>query len=243
MAPRIVDLGLNGMLVRFSEKLDQVANSAALSLRAQIDEAGWTGVIQTSTSLAATLVSYDPLVLPREELRLRLERLLDATDWSQAILPSNRKLWRVPACFDVAHGPQLQEAAGLAGVSPEEAVESLCAQSVRVMTLGFSPGMPYLGILPELWDIPRQAGLTKQVPPGAITVAIRQIVLFAVPSPTGWRQVGRCAFRLYRPEAETPIPLSPGDEMQFYPVEAQELKRIEAEDTTGDGGAHWEPLP
>lgn len=242
MDPQIVDLGLTGMLVRFSDQLSSVSNGAALALRARIEAAGWDGVTQTSTSLAATLVVYDPLVLPRARLYALLEEILGAHDWDNPSPPRNRKLWRIPACFDDVHGPQLHEAARLAGFSSDDAIASLCAAPVRVMTLGFAPGQPYLGVLPEPWDIPRQSGLTKQVPVGAITVAIRQIVLFSAPSPTGWRQVGRCAFRAFRPEAADPFALNPGDEMQFYPVDAQELAQLEAADTVGDGGGTWEVL-
>lgn len=47
--------------------------------------------------------------------------------------------------------------------------------------------------------------MTPQVPVGAVTVAIRQIVLLSVPSPTGWRHVGQTALRLFGPERTHPF--------------------------------------
>jgi allophanate hydrolase subunit 1 len=193
-------------------------------------------VLETSTSLTSAFVVYDPHVLSQATLIDQISTLLNDRDWRQADLPQSRKLWRVPAVFD---GPQLDEAAKLAGVKPRDAIAELCQEPLRVLTIGHAPGQPYLGSLTPNWNIPRQTGLTKQVQTGAITVAIRQIVLFSGPSPTGWRQVGRCAFRCFRPELDTPFSLSPGDEVRFDPVDTETFETVR---TIGNGGATWEPL-
>ncbi len=95
-----------------------------------------------------------------------------------------------------------------------------------MQTIGFAPGQPYLGELPQAWDIPRQTDLTPRVPEGAVTVAIRQIVLFAVSSPTGWWHLGQTTLQLFRPEAEMPFLLRPGDEVQFDSVDAERFARL-----------------
>ena len=110
----------------------------------------------------------------------------------------------------------------------------------RRRRLGFAPGQPYLGELPPAWDIPRQTGLTPKVPVGALTVAIRQLVLFAVSTPTGWRHIGQTGFRAFRPESDTPFVLNPGDEVIFEPVSRDDHERLSG--TGPDGGAKSEPL-
>lgn len=240
--PRITPVGLNGMLISFSDRLSEGANRAALAFRAAIEGRALPGVIETTTSLTSAYVVFDPLTLPVQSLRGALLDLLAETDWSRAPLPSDRQLWRLPAAFGGAHGPQLEEAAAMAGVDPDTAIAEICAARTRVLTIGFSPGQPYLGSLPENWDIPRQTGITKSVPCGAVTVAIRQIVLFATTAPTGWRMVGETAFQGFRPESTTPIALRPGDEVQFFEITAKELAEIRARDTSGDGGACVEAI-
>ena len=236
--PHIVDVGLNGMLVTFSDVLTDDANGAALAFREAVNDLDLDGISETSTSLTSAFVTFDPLVLEQAVLRDALHELAEDRDWSKATLPANRVRWIIPAVFggDVT-GPQLEEAARLADVSAEEAITELCAKPLRVMTLGFAPGQPYLGSLPENWAIPRQTGLTKRVPVGAITVAIRQIVLFSTSAPTGWRQVGLCGFKAFRREAAQPFALRPGDEIQFRAVSAAEYDDIQARDQSGDGGA------
>ncbi|MBT8459776.1 MAG: allophanate hydrolase subunit 1, partial [Boseongicola sp.] len=181
--------------------------------------------------------------LRREELLKALKHLVREHDWSNVLMPGNRRIWRIPAVFGGDAGPQLEEAADLASVDPKLAVSEICSEPLRVMTLGFAPGQPYLGSLSENWNIPRQTGLTKRVPVGAITVAIRQIVLFSTATPTGWRQVGLCGFKPFRPEDKNPFALRPGDEIQFWQVSKDEYDEIQANDRSGDGGATYEVIP
>ncbi|MCB1970305.1 MAG: allophanate hydrolase subunit 1 [Geminicoccaceae bacterium] len=236
-------LGLTGALVSFGDRLDEEANRAAVAFRARIEAEDLEVIEETSTSLTSVFVRFDALRTDYKTIADCLLSLLEERDWMTAELPVGRRLWRIPVTFGGEHGPQLEEVASLAGVGAEQAVQELTGQNVRVLALGFAPGQPYLGILPEHWNIPRQAGLTPQVPEGALVVAVRQFVLFTIASPTGWRQVGRTAFRCFRPAEDPPFPLRPGDEVRFVAVSAEEMARIEASTGDGSGGAMTEPLP
>jgi KipI family sensor histidine kinase inhibitor len=174
-------------------------------------------------------------------MRQRLETLLEAHDWFAAPMPQGRRLWRIPTVYGTDLAPQLDEAAEMAGLTRDEAIRTLSETQVRVQTIGFAPGQPYLGALPDAWDIPRQTALTAQVPIGALTVAIRQFVLFSVAAPTGWRHVGQTGIKLFRPDADDPFVLRAGDEVLFPATSPEQLSRMSAEDPLG--GATSEPLP
>ena len=232
--PRIRPAGVDGFLISFGDLLSEPANRAALAFRDAVERETMAGVEETSTSLVSVYLRINPVSVGHQAIARGLSRLLESVDWYAAELPANRKLWRIPTVFGTELAPQLDEAAAMAGMSPQEALAMLSTTRVRVQTIGFAPGMPYLGLLPEVWDIPRQSGLTPKVPVGALTVAIRQFVLFGVESPTGWRHVGQTAFRSFQPEAETPFPLRPGDEVVF---EAVSREAFEAMKTDPMGGA------
>ncbi len=232
----VLPLGPDGVLVRFSDQLSEPANRAALAFRARMEHAGIDGVVETATSLTSAYFRFRPDVLRRAALEDHLKDALSDRDWLSEPLPEGRHLWRVPATFGGAEGPQLDESAALAGVSPEVAVEQLCAAPLRVLALGFAPGQPYLGFLPEHWNISRQSDVTPEVPRGAVVVAVRQVIPFANAAPTGWRQIGRTAFRCHDPALDPAIPLKPGDEMCFEPVDAARLSRFQDE-ATPYGGA------
>ncbi|MEM6637465.1 MAG: carboxyltransferase domain-containing protein [Pseudomonadota bacterium] len=241
--PKIRTLGVCGILVTFADKLSEPANRAALSFRATVDVADISGIQETSMSLTSVFVEFDPLAIAHDEIMARLAVLLDERDWYAAPLPAGRQHFAIPAVFSGTLAPQLDEAAKAAGIARETAIEDLTHTRLRVMTIGFAPGQPYLGELPPAWNIPRQQALTPQVPQGAIVAAIRQLVLFSAPNSTGWRHIGQTAFQNFRPEAERPFALSPGDEVSFYPIEEGMLQDILSENTDGLGGAVVEALP
>ncbi len=236
--PKVARVGLAGVVVTFGETLSESANLAAIAFRAAVDAQAWGDVQETASSLVSTFLSVDLTDVSYDDIRQRLLALLDTRDWFDVSLPPDRKLWTLPMCFESHVAPQLKDAANAAGVSKKAALEQLVGSRTRVITLGFAPGQPYLGLLPEKWDIPRQSELTPNVPAGALVIAIRQFVIFATATPTGWRHVGQTAFRPFDPHREIPFAFSPGDEVRFAPITLSELSHLEGGDSFG--GAEWE---
>lgn len=238
--PKVRTVGVDGVLVSFGDRLSEAANRAALAFRGALEEARLDGVAETSTSLASAYLRFDPVVFDHDEIARGVSTLIADRDWFAASLPQGRRMWRIPTVYGTERAPQLEEAAARAGLSAAEAVKTLSETRVRVQTIGFAPGQPYLGELPVAWDIPRQTDLTPRVPLGALTVAIRQLVLFAVSTPTGWRHVGQTAFKAFRPESDTPFVLTPGDEVLFEAADPEAYPELEA--SGPDGGAVCEPI-
>jgi len=224
--PALRRIGEDGVLVEFGAGLSDAANIAALSFSAAISKAAPAWCLEQSTALKSVYLRFDPLSDRYDHVAEWLRGRLDERDWSAASLPDGRRLWRIPVAFGGAHGPQLGEVADLIGRSEAVTVEDLVSARLRVLAMGFAPGMPYLGILPEHWDIPRQSELTPSVPDGAIAVAVRQVVAFAVKAQTGWRQVGRGAFRAFDADRSPAFLFSGGDEVVFEPVSAGDLDRL-----------------
>ncbi len=240
--PRIRSVGLDGIVVQFSNVLASAANRAAIAFHHRIAEAGWPEISESCSTLVSAFFRIDLVAHDYDTMVARLTEQLETQDWFSVPLPAGRKLWRIPAVFGTERAPQLEEAAEAAGLSADEAKAQLATAQLRVLTLGFAPGQPYLGMLGEAWDIPRQSQLTPRVPPGALVAAVRQMCLFSNETPTGWRHVGQCAFRCFRPGGANPFPLSPGDEITFEEITPGELLRIEEHDKTADGGAEWSLL-
>ena len=73
-------------------------------------------------------------------------------------------------------------------------------------------------------------------------MAIKQLIIFTAPSPTGWRHIGQCAFDCFRPDQLNPFALRPGDEVSLRDIGANDLSQIKAKDRTGNGGAVISPI-
>ncbi|NOD49937.1 MULTISPECIES: allophanate hydrolase subunit 1 [unclassified Ruegeria] len=240
--PLVRTVGFDGALVTFADIMSEKANCAALAFRSEVDGLQWDEVTESSASLGSTFVRFDTQLISHQQMLERLQHLLDQKDWYNTPLPTGRKLWRVPTVYGTDLAPQLDDAAAAAGLTPEEAIRRLGQSRVRVLTIGFAPGQPYLGPLGPEFNIPRLQNLTPMVPEGALVLAISQFVLFSGPTPTGWRHVGQTAFRCFRPERSDTFPLSPGDELLFTPVSREELEHIRATNTDGTGGAICEEI-
>ncbi|MEL6467302.1 MAG: carboxyltransferase domain-containing protein [Pseudomonadota bacterium] len=241
-APKIRSVGLDGVLVTFSDTATDAANRAAIAFRSEVDAHDWPEVIESSSTLVSAFFRVNLSEHRFEVFADKLGAVLDTRDWLSAALPEGRALWTIPATFGGERAPQFSETAEAADLTNEEALRALTSTRLRVLTLGFAPGQPYLGTLGDAWNIPRQRGLTPNVPTGALVTAVRQICLFAKDTPTGWRHVGQSAFACFRPRGDTPFPLAPGDEVQFTDIATSELARIEATVTDGSGGATREVL-
>ncbi len=215
--PRILPAGLGGLVVQFAPVLSEPANRAALAFRAAVEGAGWAGLTDCATALVSVFVGFDPFA--SSNMRDAVARLLASRDWLAEPLRTGRD-HLVPVVLD---GPDLPEAAALAGLTVPEARASLLAEPLRVLTIGFAPGQPYAGELPDAWAIPRRPTLTPQVPEGALVVAIRQAIIFAAPAPTGWWWVGTTAFRPFRPDLADPFVLRAGDTITLQSVSRDQI--------------------
>ena len=233
--PDIQTLGTDGLLVRFGDSLSEPANRAALAFGAALERDAPDGVEEIATSLVSVFVRFAPRNVSHATLRADLAVRLKAQDWFAADMPAGRRLISIPTVYGGAHGPQLAKAASLAGLSEQDAIKELSETQLRITAVGFAPGQPYLGFLTDHWDIPRNAELAP-VPAGAVVLAVRQIVLFSVDSPTGWSHVGQTAFRAFQTDHTDPFRLRPGDEIRFASVTPEEFETLKS---APDGGATW----
>lgn len=243
MPPEILRLGLDALVVRFATAFSAPANRAARALAAALAQAPLPGQCEVAGGLGSVLIRFARHETSAEAVQAALQARLAAPESPDpaATAAETGRRWRVPAAFGGASGPHLAELSQITGRSETALIVELCATELQVLALGFAPGQPYLGLLPEPWQVPRRAALTPHVPPGTITAALRQIVLFAAPSPTGWHVLGRAALRPFAPEAARPFLLLPGDRLRFQPADAAEIDALAAK---GDpaGGARLEFL-
>lgn len=237
----LLPLGQTSTLVRFGD--GQSANPVmALDFSGMLEAAAIAGVIEIAPSLSSVQVRFDPSRLLRSELNQRLMALLNRADTAETPQKPIR-LWTIPACFGGEVGPQLAQAAALAGVGAAEAIAQITAAPLQVLAIGFAPGQPYLGTLPANWAMPRQSDLTPEVPAGALVVALQQLVLFANPSPTGWRWIGSTAFLPFKADRRDPFALRPGDRIRLATCDAATIETLRHRQTDGLGGATCEVLP
>jgi hypothetical protein len=100
----------------------------------------------------------------------------------------------------------------------DEVVAIHAGAEYLVYFLGFSPGFPYLGGLPESIAAPRLETPRRRVAAGSVAIGGRQTGVYPMASPGGWRIIGRTALRLFDVAADPPVLLRMGDHVRFVPM-------------------------
>lgn len=215
---RIRAQGEGGIVVELGEAIDDAVNARVHALARAVRERLGAAVEEVVPSYRSLLVVHDPLRSPRAALVRRLRALAARVE---APRTGPRRVVRVPVRYGGAAGPDLDEAARLCGLSPEELVRRHAAPVYRVHLLGFTPGFPYLGGLDPSIAVPRLAVPRTRIPAGSVAIGGEQTGIYPVESPGGWRLVGRTPLRLFdpAPAAERPFLLAPGDGVRFAPVD------------------------
>jgi KipI family sensor histidine kinase inhibitor len=145
-----------------------------------------------------------------------IERLQLWWEESEALEPESRFI-EIPVVYGGAAGPDLGEVARHAGLSEKQVVELHSANDYVVWFLGFQPGFPYLGGLPEQLATPRRAEPRLQVPGGSVGIGGAQTGIYPLVSPGGWQLIGHTSLPLFDSRRDEPVLLRPGDTVRFVP--------------------------
>jgi KipI family sensor histidine kinase inhibitor len=161
------------------------------------------------------------LILPVDELKKRLIRLEE--ELKQTSFP-DPKLTKIPVLYGGTYGPDLEGVARHLQISPEEVVRLHCSKPYFIYMIGFMPGFPYMGELPDTLITPRLKTPRLSVPAGSVAIAQKQTGIYPMESPGGWQIIGRTPIKLFDPEKDPPALLQMGDLVQFYPISEKEFK-------------------
>ncbi len=220
--PRFLPSGDTALVVEFGERIERGLSAAVIGLAQRIRVADLGGVTETVPSFRSLLVHYDPLATSAERLAEQISGLIGGDAAPQA----SGRLWRIPACHDDEFAPDLAEVATTAGLTPDEAIALHGATRYHVYMIGFLPGFPYLGDLPEALRLPRRENPRVKVPAGSLAIAASMTAVYTYESPGGWHLIGRTPVPLFDPRAEPPALLRPGDAVVFEPIPRAEFERI-----------------
>lgn len=206
---RLHPLGDAALLAELGTRLDTALNTRAIALAAALKRR--RDVREAVAAYATVTVQYEPDQVTFDALGAAIRRL--AT--KRPPLEEPGRLHRIPVVYD---GPDLEDVAAAVGLAPERVAELHSRPIYRVFLVGFVPGWAYLGPLPEELETARLAVPRKQVPAGSVAIAGRQTGIYPLPSPGGWRLIGRTSVRLFFPDRDPPSLFRTGDRVKFFAV-------------------------
>lgn len=213
-APRFAPQGDGALVVSFGETIDPATNARVMALEQALRAAQLPGVVALLPSFRSLLVQYDPLRCDHADL---IAQVRDVLARAQAVPRAARHV-TIPACYEGELAPDLADVARLAGMTAEDAAALHASVEYQVFMLGFLPGFPYMGMLPERLRLPRLATPRLRLPARSLAIATAMTAIYPLESPGGWRLIGAVPVDLFDIGADPPSLLRPGDRVRFRPV-------------------------
>ena len=227
---RFLLTGDTSLTVEFGNEISEAINHDIRAYKIALEKAGLPGIVELVPTYRSLMVHYDPAVLPYQELRERLEKLLD--DMGEIEIPPSPVL-EIPVLNGGEMGTELTFVEEHAGLSEEEVIRIHSSTEYLIYMLGFTPGFTYLGGMSEKIATPRLKQPRVKIPAGSVGIAGTQTGVYPIDSPGGWQLIGRTPVKMYDPDRETPILPEAGQYIKFYPVTQEEYDSIRKEVDAG----------
>lgn len=216
-------LGDQGLLARFSR--EETALAWAQAARAQLP----FEVVPAYRTVAvfASLTDHD-----FAQLKSKLAAIPPATD-----LQGGRQV-TIPCCY--ALGPDLAETAQALGLTSNQLIDLHAGHPYQVFAIGFVPGFPYMGWLPDpLAGLDRLPSPRVRVPAGSVGITGKQTGIYPAEVPGGWRLIGRtpCQLACLEEGDHGWFALRPGDTVRFQPIRESDFTRLKGSRPQADSTA------
>ena len=229
MSARFFHLSETSAGVQFGDRIDPGLHHQVIRAYRYFRANPFPGFREAVPAYASLSIYYDPMRMPaymRKDASLILELLNDLLvkamaqhDPDDAVVPP---VVRIPVCYHPLVADDLEWTAFQTGLSPERIVDLHTGIDYTVYMLGFVPGFPYLGVLPEALEVPRKLSPSEAVPPGSVAIAGRQTGIYPFTTPGGWQVIGRTPVKLFDTGRDPVCLLKPGDHVRFEPITLHE---------------------
>ena len=231
-------VGDGALIVEINETADsgRDISDKVLHVARVLERAAIEGVTEVTTAFTTVAVFYDParVVAGQEPVFEALESrvraaLADGTTTLSEESASDVRVIEIPLCYDEEFALDLADVAAHANLAPAEVTAVHCSAEYRVVTVGFTPGFPYLSGLPSQLATPRRATPRAAVAAGSVAIGGSHAGIYPLTSPGGWNVIGRTPMKLFDVTNDPPALLRAGDRVRFRRITAAEFRAAVAD--------------
>lgn len=220
--PKFRLLGDRGLLVELGDDIHPRINQKVRKLYMGTKGHRIQGLKDLVPSYRSLLVVYDPLIISLTSLKSRINEIWSAL--SDVRLPDPRTV-EIPVVYGGEYGPDLQWIADYHRMTPQDVIRLHTQPTYQVYMIGFMPGYPYMGEIPNALVTPRRKTPRTHVPKGSVAIAQKQTGVYPFTSPGGWQILGRTPVQLFDSLRKPPSLLEMGDRVKFYAVAPEEIEK------------------
>ncbi|MFH0992003.1 MAG: 5-oxoprolinase subunit PxpB [bacterium] len=210
----------SSLRISFGTDITRELHSRVAAFCREVSSRKITGVQNVHPSYNAVLLSFDPIIISAQKLLHHVYTIFHDIEHSATTVQPRKE---IPVCYGKEFGPDLDDVLAYTGLTIEEVVRIHTSVEYLVYFLGFSPGFPYLGEMPQQLFVPRLSSPRLKVPAGSVAIGGSQTGIYPCSSPGGWRIIGRTPLPLFNPEHTPPTFLEMGDLVTFRPISKDEF--------------------
>ena len=145
---------------------------------------------------------------------------------TETISQQPSRLIRIPVCYDMKFGEDLETLAKAKNISIEQLITLHTQTEYFVYFMGFLPGFPYLSGLDTQLYTPRKSVPSRQLMKGSVAIGGEQTGIYPQNSPGGWHVIGHCPIPLFDARlSESSLFLS-GDKVRFETITKEEHREL-----------------
>lgn len=222
-------VGDRGVIVEYGDEISPEINIKIRTMAAAINEEKPAGIVEVIPTYRSLLIVYDPLATDLKSLEDALQFMEGRLDQLEIPLP---RTVEIPVSYGGDFGPDIEFVAQAHNLTVEDVIRIHSRALYQIYMIGFTPGFPFLGGLPEDLKTPRLETPRPLVPAGSVGIANNQTGVYPIDSPGGWRLIGRTPLSLFNPSRENPFLYRAGDMIRFVRISQEEYNRILAEGKT-----------
>lgn len=210
---RVQPLGESAVLV------SDLGTVEAWSVADRLHDHAFPGFIDAAAAYETIGIYFDPELVGEAVLREAIEAaVLSARGAAPGVLHE------ISVCYEM--GEDLDMVAEFLGLRREMIAEWHCSNEYRCAAVGFQPGFPYLGDLPDaISGVPRRPSPRVRVPAGSVGITGRQTGIYPAESPGGWALIGRTPLTIVSVE-EGHFRIRAGDRVRFRQIDGAEFESL-----------------
>ncbi len=216
-------MGDRGIILEYGDSIEPEVNLKVRTMAAVLESRPVKGILEAVPTYRSLLLIYDPMLTEPQSLKESLRAL--ETSISQANVPPPRRI-EIPVCYGGELGPDIEFVANYHKIKVDEVIRIHSSPCYQIYMMGFTPGFPFLGVLPKILETPRLETPRLHVPAGSVAIASNQTGIYPISSPGGWRLIGRTPIKLFRPEEREPFLYKAGDLIKFIPIDRKEFDAL-----------------
>jgi KipI family sensor histidine kinase inhibitor len=212
------------VLVEWPQKIDKDILINIIFFRSKIQSNIGEFVLDTVPAYSSLTIFFDTSKIKYSSMVKYLKEIYEIKN--QKLLIVN-KLWKIPVCYDIEFGIDLELIAEKKNISIEKIIEIHSSSIYDVYFIGFFPGFLYLGGLPKKIHFKRKSKPRLKINKGDVGIAGDQTGIYPRTSPGGWNIIGNSPLHFFDVNKSPPCFAIPGDKIQFRVVDKKEYYEIE----------------